>query len=754
MESCARVLIFDDMVHVETDEDTFDPNNEWARTLQLVVRLVASRICNSIDITATNTTGTASNTHVLDMGCGTGWLPIAMHQLGANVRCTCVDVNTRSLELCRRNIASYGLENKVSILHSDLFDEIPLQTRFDYMFGCLPQLPKSLINADAAEGSHYYTNHMYQHFKYHKYGFGLLSRFLFEAHTYLKESGRIFITLSTRVDSAVIDQFIADHGYLGVRLVHYPAIQDVPIKEEEEDFKRLRYEVIGLELIPLPYTKFVESLHRNMVDYTPSSLVGELFRKCFLLRNGISLAERIAVVQPGDWPKVERALQVTRDIPSCKMTRLESNIFHGVALDVVELPPALLVTDAVINDAIENTISRSPYLSQLILTNELLFQIPAGISKRYFKTDTSSVVDLGFGANQLWLKPEQQLVVTHWYQPRMRRNEVQALLKEFCRVSFGFAPSHLTWSTSGGTISLFNEIFQHLIWTKKSRINIMMPIGSYHSLHGIVHSYSELTLVHMRTHPSNRFKWTPDVIQAHVNKHPSRCCVVYVNAPYVNPTSQYYTNDEVDCLLSMSERSGGRLIILLDAIYLHLDFNNTKEKPSWPDKGHYFIVHSLSKIFALGGLRFAFMAHNDPSFISPPEPSYSDLPSQSVAVSMYQELLKGSSSTFVNSVKTLLHENYHIMFLTMKMLKWEVMEPEGGLMFCARPRDGAMKVDLLRRAGIMVSDPATGHMYDHHRFLLSLPSMELLVVQRRVRALYKTFSSFIKLMRRNESVRQ
>ena len=640
---------------------------------------------------------------------------------------------------------------RLSILQSDLFDEIPLETRFDYVFGCLPQLPWSLVNANAAESSHYYTTHMYQHFKYHKYGFGLLSRFLFEAHSYLKESGRIFITLSTRVDSVVIDQFIADHGYSSVRLVHYPAIQDVPVKEDAE-IKTLRYEVIGLELIPLPYTKFAESLHRNTVDYTPSSLVGELFHRCYALRNGIRLAERIAVMQPGDWPKVERALQVTRDIPPCTITRLESNIFHGVALDVVELPSTFLVTNAVIEDAIENAISRSSYLSQVILANELLFQIPAGISKRYFETDKSSAIDLGFGANQLWLKPEQQLLVTHWYQPTMRRNDVQALLKEFCRVSFGFAPSHLTWSTSGGTISLFNEIFQHLIRTKKSHIDIMMPIGSYHSLHGIVHSYSELTLVHMRTHPSNRFKWTPDVIQARLNKYPSHCCVVYVNAPYVNPTSQYYTNDEVDCLLSMSERSGGRLIILLDAIYLHLDFNNTKEKPFWPDKGHYFIVHSLSKIFALGGLRFAFMAHNDPSLISPPEPSYSDLPSQSVAVSMYQELLKGSSSTFVNNVKTILYENYHIMFLTMKMLKWEVMEPEGGLMFCARPKDGALKVDFLRRAGIMVNEPAAGHMYDYHRFLLSLPSVKLLVVQRRVRALYKTFSGLIKRLRRNESV--
>lgn len=172
----------------------------------------------------------------------------------------------------------------------------------------------------------------------------------------------------------------------------------------------------------------------------------------------------------------------------------------------------------------------------------------------------------------------------------------------------------------------------------------MMPIGSYHVLHDIVHTYNNLTLVHARTHSKDNFKWTTEIVRDRLKAYPTRCCVVYVNAPYVNPTGQYYSNEEVASLLTLSENSGGNLIILLDAIYLYLNFNNPEELLEWPNTGYYYIVHSLSKVFALGGLRFAFVAHNDPSFDFP-EPTYIDLPSQSIAVRVYQELMDPISSS-------------------------------------------------------------------------------------------------------------
>lgn len=354
------------------------------------------------------------------------------------------------------------------------------------MFACLPQLGWSSVCADTEASSHYYANHVnrpilqynsnsylqeYRHFKYNQHGLGLLSRFLIESHQYLKEDGCIYITLSSRLDSSVIDRFIVDHGFTSTRLIHYPAIQDVRISENSE-LKPIRYEVIGLELRPLPFAKYMEPLCRLSLDYTPSSLCSDLFQKCYLLQQGASVDQRLVVVQPGDWPKVERALKLSERMPQCKITRVESKIFKGVALDVVELPPAFLVSTQAVDFAVEATISRSSYLTQIILSNELLFTVPSTVPASYFESEAANIVDLGFGANQLHLEPEHQLLLATWHKPISNNTQVQPLLKDFCVKSFGFSPPFLNWSTSGGTVELFNNIFQHLISTKVLLINI------------------------------------------------------------------------------------------------------------------------------------------------------------------------------------------------------------------------------------------------------------------------------------------
>lgn len=66
------------------------------------------------------------------MGCGTGWLPIALDQLGVNAQCVCIDINACGLQLCTKNVASYGLESKVTVLKSDLFERLPSDSKYDF----------------------------------------------------------------------------------------------------------------------------------------------------------------------------------------------------------------------------------------------------------------------------------------------------------------------------------------------------------------------------------------------------------------------------------------------------------------------------------------------------------------------------------------------------------------------------------------------------------------------------------------------
>ena len=66
---------------------------------------------------------------VLDVGTGSGFLALFAAQKGAMT--TAIDVNPLAVKTCLKNAE----ENRLSIrvFESDLFDQIPVETRFDYM---------------------------------------------------------------------------------------------------------------------------------------------------------------------------------------------------------------------------------------------------------------------------------------------------------------------------------------------------------------------------------------------------------------------------------------------------------------------------------------------------------------------------------------------------------------------------------------------------------------------------------------------
>jgi release factor glutamine methyltransferase len=79
---------------------------------------------------------------ILDMGTGTGALAIAAAlELNVNV-CAC-DISKEALELARENVALHGLQNKISLIHSDLLSALPTDTKFDAILANLPYIPLS-----------------------------------------------------------------------------------------------------------------------------------------------------------------------------------------------------------------------------------------------------------------------------------------------------------------------------------------------------------------------------------------------------------------------------------------------------------------------------------------------------------------------------------------------------------------------------------------------------------------------------------
>ncbi len=62
--------------------------------------------------------------NILDLGCGYGTIGLTLAMAKKEARVTLADVNTRALELCKKNADAYALSQRVTILQSDIYEKI------------------------------------------------------------------------------------------------------------------------------------------------------------------------------------------------------------------------------------------------------------------------------------------------------------------------------------------------------------------------------------------------------------------------------------------------------------------------------------------------------------------------------------------------------------------------------------------------------------------------------------------------------
>lgn len=81
------------------------------------------------------------NARILDMGTGTGCLGLSLAHDFPNARVTLADLSPDALSLARENAAATGLEH-AELLETDLFENVPSDTRFDLIAANLPYVPE------------------------------------------------------------------------------------------------------------------------------------------------------------------------------------------------------------------------------------------------------------------------------------------------------------------------------------------------------------------------------------------------------------------------------------------------------------------------------------------------------------------------------------------------------------------------------------------------------------------------------------
>ncbi|MDA7497263.1 peptide chain release factor N(5)-glutamine methyltransferase [bacterium] len=82
---------------------------------------------------------------VLDIGTGTGCLPIAIAKAREDVEVVAVDISTKALSLAKENIRAHQLEHRIELIESDLFAQVGERDRFDLIVSNPPYIPLAEI---------------------------------------------------------------------------------------------------------------------------------------------------------------------------------------------------------------------------------------------------------------------------------------------------------------------------------------------------------------------------------------------------------------------------------------------------------------------------------------------------------------------------------------------------------------------------------------------------------------------------------
>lgn len=83
---------------------------------------------------------------ILDLGTGSGNVPVALAKHHQTARLTTVDISPEALALARRNAEKHGVADRMTFLQGDLFEPLPADKRFDFVVSNPPYIPTSEIS--------------------------------------------------------------------------------------------------------------------------------------------------------------------------------------------------------------------------------------------------------------------------------------------------------------------------------------------------------------------------------------------------------------------------------------------------------------------------------------------------------------------------------------------------------------------------------------------------------------------------------
>lgn len=138
-----------------------------------------------------------SATDILELCTGSGCLPIMLADVFTNAHIDAVDLSAEALEVARRNVDDYGLQDRIALIESDLYERVP-ERRYDLIVSNPPYVNSASMEALPQE----YLHEPRVALAGGGDGMDLVRRIVSGAATRLKKSGVLIVEIGNEREHA------------------------------------------------------------------------------------------------------------------------------------------------------------------------------------------------------------------------------------------------------------------------------------------------------------------------------------------------------------------------------------------------------------------------------------------------------------------------------------------------------------------------------------------------------------------------
>jgi release factor glutamine methyltransferase len=136
---------------------------------------------------------------ILDIGTGSGCMPVVFGSKLRNCHVTAMDVSEQALQVARANAQKHGLDS-IEFVHASVFDDVPFTDRFD----CIVSNPPYIANSDmGALDPEVRSHEPVEALTDHSDGYRFYKRFAEIFPKHLKDNGVFFLEIGTGMASTI-----------------------------------------------------------------------------------------------------------------------------------------------------------------------------------------------------------------------------------------------------------------------------------------------------------------------------------------------------------------------------------------------------------------------------------------------------------------------------------------------------------------------------------------------------------------------